>query len=195
MQEILGAAPQARTVRMWEAKYPVPSAPRRRPAARSAHRAGRRRRRTPGPHHAGVGDDARGRRRAARPSASSSRTRRSSRTRSPRRSTCPLHALRRRERPRRAFAWHRKILQLLQSTGRPHHWLLKGPTHLPVLPALFDAYPDARLALMLRDPVKSATSVVDVSGVLFHMRSDDTTLGKGLGAPSTASRVTRRCRT
>lgn len=80
-----------------------------------------------------------------------------------------------------AFVWHKKILQLLQSTGRPHHWLLKGPTHLPVLPALFDAYPDARLALMLRDPVKSLASVVDVSGVLYYMRSDDTSLGKGLG--------------
>lgn len=80
-----------------------------------------------------------------------------------------------------AFAWHKRILKLLQSTGRPHHWLLKGPTHLPVLPALFDAYPDARLALMLRDPVKAQASVVDVSGVLFYMRSDDTTLGKGFG--------------
>ena len=80
-----------------------------------------------------------------------------------------------------AFAWHKRVLQLLQSTGRPHHWLLKGPTHLPVLPALFDAYPDARLALMLRDPVKSAASVVDVSGVLYYMRSDDTSLGKGFG--------------
>ena len=80
-----------------------------------------------------------------------------------------------------AFAWHKRILKLLQSTGRPHHWLLKGPTHLPVLPALFDEYPDAKLALMLRDPVKSAASVVDVSGVLYYMRSDNTTLGKGFG--------------
>ena len=80
-----------------------------------------------------------------------------------------------------AFEWHKKILKLLQSTGRPHHWLLKGPTHLPVLPALFDAYPDAKLALMLRDPVKSAASVVDVSGVLYYMRSDNTSLGKGFG--------------
>jgi hypothetical protein len=80
-----------------------------------------------------------------------------------------------------AFAWHKKILQLLQSTGRPHHWLLKGPTHLPVLPSLFDAYPDAKLVLMLRDPVKSLASVIDVSGVLYYMRSDNTTLGKGLG--------------
>lgn len=80
-----------------------------------------------------------------------------------------------------AFEWHEKILKLLQSTGRPHHWLLKGPTHLPVLPALFERYPDARLVLMLRDPVKATASVVDVSGTLFYMRSDDTSLNKPHG--------------
>jgi hypothetical protein len=72
-----------------------------------------------------------------------------------------------------AYAWHKKILQLLQSTGRPHHWLLKGPTHLPFLPSLFAAYPDAKLVLMLRDPVKASASVVDVGGTLFYMRSDN----------------------
>ncbi|MAG34479.1 MAG: sulfotransferase family protein [Deltaproteobacteria bacterium] len=80
-----------------------------------------------------------------------------------------------------AFEWHKKILKLLQSTGRPHHWLLKGPTHLPVLPALFDAYPDARLVLMLRDPVKAAASVMNVSGTLYYMRSDNLGLNKSFG--------------
>ncbi|MBY0402140.1 sulfotransferase, partial [Myxococcota bacterium] len=82
---------------------------------------------------------------------------------------------------RSAFLWHEKILKLLQSTGRPQHWLLKGPTHLPVLPALFERYPDARLVLMLRDPVKATASVVDVSGTLFYMRSDNTALNKRHG--------------
>lgn len=79
---------------------------------------------------------------------------------------------------RSAFEWHEKILKLLQSTGKPKHWLLKGPTHLPVLPALYERYPDARLVLMLRDPVKATASVVDVSGTLYHMRSDNTALNK-----------------
>ncbi len=82
---------------------------------------------------------------------------------------------------RSAFEWHEKILKLLQSTGRPKHWLLKGPTHLPVLPALFERYPDARLVLMLRDPVKATASVVDVSGSLYYMRSDNTGLNKPHG--------------
>jgi hypothetical protein len=82
---------------------------------------------------------------------------------------------------RGAFLWHEKILKLLQSTGKPQHWLLKGPTHLPVLPALFERYPDARLVLMLRDPVKATASVVDVSGTLYYMRSDNTAQGKSHG--------------
>ena len=80
-----------------------------------------------------------------------------------------------------AFEWHEKILKLLQSTGRPKHWLLKGPTHLPVLPALYERYPDARLVLMLRDPVKATASVVDVSGTLYYMRSDSTAKNKAHG--------------
>ncbi|MBK7948549.1 MAG: sulfotransferase [Deltaproteobacteria bacterium] len=82
---------------------------------------------------------------------------------------------------RSAFLWHEKILKLLQSGSKPAHWLLKGPTHLPVLPALFERYPDARLVLMLRDPVKATASVVDVSGTLYYMRSDDTALNKRHG--------------
>ena len=81
-----------------------------------------------------------------------------------------------------AFAWHQKILKLLQSTGRPHHWLLKGPTHLPFLRELFHTYPDARLVLMLRDPVRASASVIDVSGTLFYMRSDNTAVNKLRGS-------------
>ena len=72
---------------------------------------------------------------------------------------------------RGAFAWHKKILQILQSTGAPQHWLLKGPTHLPVLPSLFETYPDAKLVLMLRDPVKFAASVVDGRSLSERRRS------------------------
>jgi hypothetical protein len=79
------------------------------------------------------------------------------------------------------FWWHKRVLKLLQSTGRPGHWLLKGPTHLPYLPELFAAYPDARIVLMLRDPVKALASVVDVCGTLFWMRSDDPYSGDSYG--------------
>lgn len=80
-----------------------------------------------------------------------------------------------------AFWWHRRVLKLLQSTGRPDRWLLKGPTHLPVLPTLFETYPDAKIVLMLRDPVKALASVVDVCGTLFWMRGDQPFSGDSYG--------------
>ncbi len=83
--------------------------------------------------------------------------------------------------PTYAFWWHKRVLKLLQSTNRPDWWLLKGPTHLPVLPTLFDTYPDARIVLMLRDPVKALASVVDVCGTLFWMRSDEPFSGDSYG--------------
>jgi hypothetical protein len=79
------------------------------------------------------------------------------------------------------FWWHKRVLKLLQSTWRPGHWLLKGPTHLPYLPTLFQTYPDAKLVLMLRDPVKALASVIDVCGTLFWMRSDNPFSGDSYG--------------
>ncbi|MFP6640339.1 MAG: sulfotransferase [Myxococcota bacterium] len=80
-----------------------------------------------------------------------------------------------------AFAWHKRVLKLLQSTWRPKRWLLKGPTHIPHLPTLFATYPDAKIVLMLRDPLKALASVVDVCGTLFWMRSDDPFSGDSYG--------------
>jgi hypothetical protein len=83
---------------------------------------------------------------------------------------------------RPAYAWHRRILQLLQSRDRARHWLLKGPTHVPVLPLLVETYPDARVILLHRDPVKALASVVDVVGTLFWMRTDTPFAGDSFGA-------------
>ncbi len=79
------------------------------------------------------------------------------------------------------FWWHKRVLKLLQSRWPTPRWLLKGPTHLPHLPQLFQAYPDAKIVLMLRDPVKALASVVDVCGTLFWMRSDHPYSGDSYG--------------
>lgn len=79
------------------------------------------------------------------------------------------------------FWWHKRVLKLLQSRWPTPRWLLKGPTHLPYLPQLFEAYPDAKIVLMLRDPVKALASVVDVCGTLFWMRSDHPYSGDSYG--------------
>jgi hypothetical protein len=92
---------------------------------------------------------------------------------------------------RPAYAWHRRILQLLQSRHRRQHWLLKGPTHLPVLPLLLETYPDVRVILLHRDPVKALASVVDVVGTLFWMRTDTPFAGDSFGAYLSSEPVAR----
>ena len=92
---------------------------------------------------------------------------------------------------RPAYAWHRRVLQLLQSRHRARHWLLKGPTHVPVLPLLVETYPDARVILLHRDPVKALASVVDVVGTLFWMRTDTPFAGDSFGAYLNADPVAR----
>ena len=82
---------------------------------------------------------------------------------------------------RPAYAWHRLILQLLQSRHPARHWLLKGPTHVPALPLVVETYPDARIILLHRDPVKALASVVDVVGTLFWMRTDTPFAGDSFG--------------
>ena len=181
MQEILGADPRSRTVRMWEAKYPCPP-PRPedpRPDSRVARAdalATMQDRVTPewaGMHK--VGGDL--------PVecieftyASFLSDAFSASFQVPSYSSYVAAAD-----PTPAFQWHRRVLKLLQSSWPTERWLLKGPTHIPYLPSLFDTYPDAKIVLMLRDPVKALASVVDVCGTLFWMRCDDPFSGDSYG--------------
>lgn len=71
------------------------------------------------------------------------------------------------------FGWHKRILKLLQWKYKKPHWLLKGPTHMPVLPQLLETYPDAKLIFMHRDQVTTADSVVSVQGTIYWWRTDD----------------------
>ena len=56
-----------------------------------------------------------------------------------------------------ATAHHRLVLQVLQSEC-PGRWQLKSPQYGLLLDALLDTYPDARLVVTHRDPVKIAAS-------------------------------------
>lgn len=71
-----------------------------------------------------------------------------------------------------AFRFHRRQLQLLQWRCPGSPWLLKAPSHLTMLPTLFSVYPDARLVLTHRDPVKTVASIVSLVATLRRMRSD-----------------------
>lgn len=72
-----------------------------------------------------------------------------------------------------AYACHRRVLQALQR-GHPRgrRWVLKSPAHLHSLPALLDAYPDARIAVTHRDPLTVLGSVTSLIATLRWVHSD-----------------------
>ena len=71
-----------------------------------------------------------------------------------------------------AYTFHRRFLQVLQWQRPTAPWVLKAPSHLAALPALFAVYPDARVVITHRDPVKVLGSLGSLIGTLEWMRSD-----------------------
>jgi hypothetical protein len=75
-----------------------------------------------------------------------------------------------------AYRYHRRILQTLQTlqareTGKAgERWLLKAPSHLGTLDALFAVYPDARIVHVHRDPLKTVPSTLSLMATLKWMR-------------------------
>lgn len=62
-----------------------------------------------------------------------------------------------------AYRYHAQVLRVLQSAA-PGRWTLKFPSHAMALPALLEVYPDARIVMTHRDPIKpvaSSCSLVD----------------------------------
>jgi hypothetical protein len=71
-----------------------------------------------------------------------------------------------------AYAWHKRVLQLLQSGGVRGRWTLKAPAHALSLEALTAIYPDARLVLTHRDPVVVVASACSLISTLTRTFSD-----------------------
>ena len=70
------------------------------------------------------------------------------------------------------YDWHQRMLQTLQwgvPTGR---WLLKAPSHLSSLDVVFATYPDARVVVTHRDPLRVVGSLADMMATLHWMHSD-----------------------
>ncbi|MGZ4689914.1 MAG: sulfotransferase family protein [Acidimicrobiia bacterium] len=61
-----------------------------------------------------------------------------------------------------AYDYHRLSLQVLQSRA-PGRWSLKAPGHLLALDALLGTYPDARVVVLHRDPVRTVASSASLS--------------------------------
>lgn len=71
-----------------------------------------------------------------------------------------------------AYAYHKKMLQLLQWKHPKARWVLKAPTHINRLPYLFGTYPDAKVVVTHRDPLRVMASVTNLLSSLKYMHSD-----------------------
>lgn len=72
--------------------------------------------------------------------------------------------------PAPAYAWHERMLKLLQSR-HPGRWSLKAPQHAVTLEALRARYPDARLIVTHRDPTVCAASTMSLVAFLHGRTS------------------------
>ena len=73
---------------------------------------------------------------------------------------------------RPAYRLHREMLQLLQWRAPAERWVLKAPSHLSSLDALFAVYPDARIVQTHRDPLRVMGSVASILFATAWVRSD-----------------------
>ena len=71
-----------------------------------------------------------------------------------------------------AYAYYKRLLKLLQWKNPRTRWLLKSPEHQTFLPTLFKVFPDARVVMTHRDPVRAQGSVTSLLGTFYWMRSD-----------------------
>ena len=74
--------------------------------------------------------------------------------------------------PTPVYAYHKKVLQLLQWKHAKERWVLKTPAHLGRLNALFNIYPDARIVVTHRDPLRVMSSMSNLTSHLKAMRSE-----------------------
>jgi len=73
------------------------------------------------------------------------------------------------------YEWHRRMLQTLQWGARGRRagqWVLKAPSHLSSLALVFATYPDARVVITHRDPLRVVGSLADMMATLHWMHSD-----------------------
>lgn len=81
-----------------------------------------------------------------------------------------------------AYAFHADFLRTLQARGGSRRWLLKAPSHLSQLAALFAVYPDARILRTHRDPLRTLPSAINLLGTLKWMRCRHVDMQKATSA-------------
>jgi hypothetical protein len=68
------------------------------------------------------------------------------------------------------YTFEERVLKLLQSRRPPYLWLLKSPPHLFRLREIVRTYPDAKIVVTHRDPVKVIGSVASLHTMLHESR-------------------------
>ena len=84
-----------------------------------------------------------------------------------------------------AYRFHRRFLQHLDAQLPARRWILKSPDHLFALDDIRKVYPDARLVLVHRDPVRVLASVAKLTEVLrrpFACNVDRIEIGREVSA-------------
>jgi len=80
------------------------------------------------------------------------------------------------------YARHRCLLQVLQWRRPRQRWVMKAPSHMNHLRELFAAYPDARVVITHRDPLRVLGSLANLMASLRWTRSDQVDYGAVVGA-------------
>jgi len=80
--------------------------------------------------------------------------------------------------PTSAYAYHRRVVQLLQSRRPPDLWLFKAPHHNFHLEGIAAAYPDVRFVMTHRDPAKSVPSWASIVSTIFPTPQGERDLGR-----------------
>ncbi len=70
------------------------------------------------------------------------------------------------------YQWHRRMLATLQWGQAPRRWVVKAPSHLSALPLVFATYPDAKVVITHRDPLRVVGSLADLMATLHWMHAD-----------------------
>jgi hypothetical protein len=70
------------------------------------------------------------------------------------------------------YDWLRRMLQTMQWATPTTRWVLKAPSHLSALPLLFATFPDAKVVITHRDPLRVVGSLADLMATLHYMHSN-----------------------
>lgn len=80
-----------------------------------------------------------------------------------------------------SYAWQKGMMQSLQGDRADGRWLLKAPSHVVQIGALFAAFPDARVFINHRDPGKVIPSMASLYMKLYSLASDSSVDPLALG--------------